>query len=64
MDDETRKEFARVNLGICAIEGMALQLLLNDAIQTGDEATAKEFREIFNQIEESFKYYMDEVKRG
>lgn len=64
MDEETRKAFDNVMLGICAIEGMVLQLLLNDAIRDGDEESEKAIVERFSQIEKASRHFADALKRG
>ena len=50
MDDETRKAFDNVMLGICTIEGMIAKLMLNEAIKDGDEERIETIKGMMEQM--------------
>lgn len=64
MDEETRKAFDNVMLGICAIESMIASLMLNDAIEDGDEARIETIRDMTKKIEMATNHFADAIKRG
>ena len=64
MDEETRKAFDNVMLGIYTIEIMIASLMLNKAIEDGDEESAETIEGMMEQLEMAIGRFADAIKRG